>query len=294
MKYIARVAAAAALSAVFCAASASAQESRWPHVVPSKDGTPISYEVAGAGEPALVFVHGWSCDARYWRNQLPHFSKTHRAVALDLAGHGHSGMTRQRYTMKAFGEDVQAVADAIGSRKLVLIGHSMGGPVIAEAARLMPGRVIGLIGIDTFDNIEYPLTRVELDGMIAPMKADFKTGSRQFVEPMISTHTDTRLRQWILSDIAAAPPAVAISALEEMMAQYLTGEAARIFERIKAPVLAVSADVWPINHAGNRRHMASFDAAVLKGADHFLMLDRPGEFNAALEAAVRKLERAKR
>ena len=42
---------------------------------PSKDGTPISYEIYGNGEPTLVFVHGWSCDARYWRAQLPHFSK---------------------------------------------------------------------------------------------------------------------------------------------------------------------------------------------------------------------------
>jgi len=40
--------------------SVRAQE-QWPHVVPSKDGTPISYEIYGVGEPSLVFVHGWSC-----------------------------------------------------------------------------------------------------------------------------------------------------------------------------------------------------------------------------------------
>lgn len=58
----------------------------WPQVVLSKDGTPISYEVYGAGEPTLVFVHGWSCDARYWGEQVPYFSKNHRIVILDLAG----------------------------------------------------------------------------------------------------------------------------------------------------------------------------------------------------------------
>ena len=114
----------------------------WPHVVASKDGTPISYEVYGVGEPTLVFVHGWSCDARYWREQLSYFSKKHRIVVLDLAGHGHSGSTRSKYTMKAFGEDVRAVTEAINSRSAILIGHSMGGSVIAEAARLMPDRVI--------------------------------------------------------------------------------------------------------------------------------------------------------
>jgi len=74
-------------------------QAEWPHVVPSKDGTPISYEIYGVGEPSLVFVHGWSCDARYWRAQLPHFSKNHCVVVLDLAGHGHSGSTRSHFLM---------------------------------------------------------------------------------------------------------------------------------------------------------------------------------------------------
>jgi hypothetical protein len=80
-------------------------QAEWPKIVPSKDGTLISYEIHGSGEPTLVFVHGWSCDARYWREQLPYFSKTHRIVLLDLAGHGHSGSKRSQYTMKAFFHD---------------------------------------------------------------------------------------------------------------------------------------------------------------------------------------------
>ena len=152
---------------------ATLAHAQWPHVVLSKDGAAISYEVYGAGELTLVFVHGWSCDARYWRAQVPYFSKKYRLITLDLAGHGHSDMTRLQYTMKAFGEDVQAVTEATESRKVILVGHSMGGSVIAEAARLMPNRVIGLIGIDTLENIEYPMTREELDQMIVPLKKDF-------------------------------------------------------------------------------------------------------------------------
>ncbi len=258
----------------------------WPQVISSKDGTPISYEIYGAGEPTLVFVHGWSCDARYWRTQLPHFSKKHRVVTLDLAGHGHSGSERSRYTMKSFGEDVRAVAEANGSHKVILIGHSMGGSVIAEAARLMPARVIGLIGIDTLENIEYPMTREELDQMIASLKMDFQNCSRKFVEEMISSRTDPQLREWILADMAAAPPAVALSAMNEMMSQYITGEAAKIFEEIPIPVVSVNGDLWPINFEANRRHMSSFDAIVLKEADHFLMLNRQDEFNSALEKAI--------
>ena len=261
-------------------------KTEWPHVVLSKDGTPVSYEIYGAGEPTLVFVHGWSCDARYWRAQASHFSKKHRIVILDLAGHGHSGMSRTKYTMGAFGEDVRAVTEAVGSPRVILIGHSMGGSVIAEAARIMPNRVIGLIGIDTLDNIEYPLTSEELKKMTAPLEKDFRAGSRQFIGEMILPQTDPQLREWILSDVSAAPPAVALSAMNEMMSQYITGESAKIFDEIRIPVVTVNGDLWPINYVANRRHMFSFDAIVLKEADHFLMMDRAEEFNRALEKAI--------
>ncbi len=271
---------------VMAIGTASAAPADWPHVALSGDGTPISYEVYGAGEPALVFVHGWNCDARYWREQVPFFSRTNRVVVLDLAGHGHSGMGRTKYTMGAFGEDVRAVVEATDSRSMILIGHSMGGSVIAEAARLMPGRVTGLIGVDTLENVEYPMTREVLEKMTAPLKKDFRAGSRQFVGQMISPRTDQRLREWIIADMSAAPPAVALSAMDELMMQYVTGEAARVFDQVRVPVVSVNGDLWPVNYEANRRHMLSYDAIVIPKADHFLMMNRPEEFNRALVKAI--------
>jgi len=261
-------------------------QTEWPRIVHSQDGTPISYDIHGSGDPTLVFVHGWSCDARYWRAQLPHFSQTHRVVALDLAGHGHSGSSRSRYGIKAFAEDVRSVTKAAGSRRNILIGHSMGGIVIAEAAGLMPDRVMGLIGIDTLENIEYQLTSQRRDQMLAPLEKDFKTGCRQFAEEMISPRTDPHIRDWILADMSAAPPAVAMSAMREVLSQSVTGEAAKIFDKIRIPVVVVNGDLWPIDYEANRRHMFSFDAIVLKDADHFLMMDRAEEFNHALAKAI--------
>lgn len=278
------------MTLLFICTAAQAQAG-WPRIVSSRDGTPISYEVHGEGEPTLVFVHGWSCDARYWREQTPHFSKNHRVVTVDLAGHGHSGMTRTQYTMKAFGEDVQAVTQAAAGGKVVLIGHSMGGQVVVEAARLMPDRVIGLIGVDTLENVEYPLTKEGAAQWLAPFEKDFQTGARQFVENMISPNTDAQLREWILADMSAAPPAIAISAMRELMSQYVAGEVAKNLEQIRIPVVVVNGDKWPIDYEANRRHMASFDAIVLKDADHFLMMNRPAEFNTALEKAIGMLSR---
>ena len=79
----------------------------------SSDGVSIAYEVRGEGEPALVFIHGWCCDRSYWSEQLHHFVEKYKVIAIDLAGHGDSGLNRKEWTMAAFGEDVVAVVDKI-------------------------------------------------------------------------------------------------------------------------------------------------------------------------------------
>jgi len=82
----------------------------------------------GQGEPTIVFVHCWTCDHSFWDAQVDYFSRQYQVVWLDLAGHGESGSRRQHYTMQAFGEDVAAVINQVGARRVILVGHSMGGP----------------------------------------------------------------------------------------------------------------------------------------------------------------------
>ena len=100
--------------------------------VTSPDSIQIAYEVHGAGDPALIFVHGWSCDRSYWKGQLETFSKNFKVVAIDLAGHGESGLGRQAWTIEAFGADVEAVVEKLGLKRVILIGHSMRGDVIGR------------------------------------------------------------------------------------------------------------------------------------------------------------------
>lgn len=259
----------------------------WPRSAVSSDGTPISYEVSGEGEITLVFVHGWSCDSRYFREQVGPFSKKYRLLLVDLAGHGHSGTGRSEYTMESFGEDVRAVVESAGAQKVILIGHSMGGQVIAEAAALMPGRVLGLIGIDTLEDVGYRMEEKEFAEWMAPLEEDFVKGTRKFVAEMFSPDTDQSLKDWILRDMTAAPPSVALSAMKTMVRQYISGDAASVFDKVRVPVVSVNADKWPVNFEGNRKRMFFYDATVMKGADHFLMMARPEEFNEDLEKAIR-------
>ncbi len=277
----------------FLSTSSEAREN-WPGIVPSGDGTPISYEICGEGvegAPVLVFVHGWSCDSRYWRAQIPYFSPKYRMVLVDLAGHGHSGSERSDYTMQSFGEDVRAVVEAVGAEKVILIGHSMGGIVIAEAARLMPEKVLGLIGVDTLEDLEYPLSAEGKEQMLAPFREDFPIACREFVRSMLYPETDAVLQRWILDDMAAASPVVGRSAMDNMLDLYVTGELATLFEGIPLPVIVVNGDLWPANFEANRRHMHSFDVLLVERGDHFLMMHRSEEFNKALEEAIRRISK---
>src|SRR4051794_35770106 len=104
-------------------------------VATSEDGVQVSFESRGTAAPAVVFVHGWSCDRRYWQRQLDHFAERHQVVAVDLGGHGESGSGRTNWTMPSFAADVVSVVEDLALGPMVLVGHSMGGDVVVEAAR---------------------------------------------------------------------------------------------------------------------------------------------------------------
>ncbi|OPY88295.1 MAG: 3-oxoadipate enol-lactonase 2 [Smithella sp. PtaU1.Bin162] len=258
-------------------------------IVGSFDQTPISYSVRGQGEVTLVFIHGWSCDARYWSAQVPYFAPRYQVVTVDLAGHGHSGSSRAHYTMGAFGEDVKAVVDDLGARRVILIGHSMGGTVAAQAAVLLKERVIGIIGVDTLQNVEPEVTQEKADEMYKPFTVDFRPAAEGFVRGMFPEGADPKLVDWVAADMSSAPPEVATSAMRDLFGGFVAGSNAGLFEQISAPVVCVNARQWPTDEEANRRHMKSFAVTYLDGVGHFLMMEKPEEFNPALEAAVARI-----
>jgi len=178
----------------------------------------------------------------------------------------------------------------VGGDRLILVGHSMGSLVIAEAARLLPGRVLGLIGVDSLHDLDFPVTEEHAAEMIAPLEADFPVACRQFAAAMILPDTDADLAEWSQADRAAAPVEVALSAMRGYMAQWITGAGPALFEELPLPVVAVCADLWPVDAEANRQHMRSFEAIVLEGTDHFLMLGVAEEFNRALKEAIAKIK----
>src|SRR3989442_10700990 len=110
------------------------------------EGMNVVYASRGRGEPALVFVHGWSCDRSFWEAQMasPTLARGRRLLAVDLPGHGESDKPAIHYTMDLFARAIASVLDDAGVRRAVLVGHSMGTPVIRQFYRLHPSRTAGV------------------------------------------------------------------------------------------------------------------------------------------------------
>lgn len=256
-----------------------------PRIAVAPDGVHVQYRMYGSGEPALVLIHGWSCDSNYWREQVPEFSKKYTIVAVDLAGHGGTDGNRASWTMANFGQDVATALAAVPNSKLILVGHSMGGPVAIEAARLLKGRVIGIVGVDTFKTIGAPVpSKAQVDAIVKPFEADFIGHTRTLVaDTFFAPGSDKTLAGKIAYDMSLSPPKVGIPSLRAALEYDFAGP----LKDVDVPIVAINSDLGePVNEARIRKVLPKFRAVTLRGDGHFLMMEDPQRFNPALESEI--------
>jgi pimeloyl-ACP methyl ester carboxylesterase len=110
-------------------------------------GSRVSYVELGTGAP-LVFVHGLSGCWQNWLENIPHFARSHRVIAVDLAGFGDSELPQEQISMPGYGRFIDAFLEEIGVERAVLVGNSMGGFIAAETAISHPSRVEKLVLVD--------------------------------------------------------------------------------------------------------------------------------------------------
>ncbi|HKB14661.1 MAG TPA: alpha/beta hydrolase [Planctomycetota bacterium] len=256
----------------------------------SADGVPIAYDVRGRGGTALVFVHGWCGDRAQWRNQVDEFSSDHTVVTLDLGGHGASGANRKTWDFDALAGDVVAVVDRLELPGVILVGHSMGGPVCLLAAARMPGRVIAVVGVDTLHASEFETPTAWLEETARSLEADFRGSLRNFVGTMFEEGADPSLPEWVCAR-AERTDRTAAFALLRAFAKY---DAKAALAGAKVPVRCINAAEKPPRRvattvATNRKY-ADFDAVFLDRVGHFPHLERPREFNAAFRGVILQIE----
>lgn len=260
-----------------------AAESRYAKL----DGHRVHYENHGKGREALVFVHGWTCNLNFWARQTPAFEDKTRVIAIDLPGHGQSDKFDASYTMDLFARAVDAVLADAGVDRAVLVGHSMGTPVIREFYRKFPRKTLALVIVDG------PLRpfgdRKMMEQFLAPLRgSNYKEAATRFIENMFVPSTSAELRSEITSSMLRTPQSVALSAMEGMIDESIWNQ-----DKINVPVLAIMARSFFLaadTEQFYRTIAPKLQYHAWEEAGHFLMMEKPKEFNEALAGFLLKNE----
>ncbi|UCH47167.1 MAG: alpha/beta hydrolase [Betaproteobacteria bacterium] len=255
----------------------------------------------GRREPAVVLIHGFTCNLHDWKEQLSVLSAAHRCVAIDLPGHGKSPPPEEP-TIEALAKAVNDALDALKLSDVVLVGHSMGCRLVSETYGQSPGRVRGVVYVDgsmvavgnpdeAVRKMIETLDRIGMDGFIERLYEGFyvegtPTEVRDFVNAGLSNIDMNFARKlwlnvvrWDASRAHAALGAIEVPALV-IQSTYLNTEMKR--------VSIASGQTTPWINAVSEA-VKDVTVAVIEGVGHFPMLEAPQQTNEAISSFVHRI-----
>jgi pimeloyl-ACP methyl ester carboxylesterase len=245
------------------------------HTTPAPRGLHVDDGGRGAALPVL-FVHGNGGNLTQWRAQLDHLRRTRRAVAFDLRGMGQSAPPADGdYSIAAMVSDIEVVADALHLRRFVIVGHSYGGAVVTTYAAKHPERVAGVVLADSAGNVR--VTPEQAQKFLDALRKDKNAVVPVWFGPILQPSSEA-VRKAVLDSARATPADALTGALADLPKVDLTP----LVAAYRGPRLAIAAA--DIESAASF-HKQFLDVPVKKigGAGHWLMMDKPDEFNAILD-----------
>lgn len=256
------------------------------------DGVPVVYEIRGEGEPTLVFVHCWACDRQIWREQVDVFAEDHRVVTMDLPGHGASGAERESWTLDGLARDVVQLVEALELDDFVFVGHSMGGPVALLAATHLRGKVDGLVCVDTLHDLEMKPPPEQAEAWNKMFEDDFEGSVARMTAMTLPGESNQELREWVVARAAEADRGAALGLMKDFASLELSAEAQEAGVPIRCINAAMMQQQMPADAAERNRQFADYEVTVMEDVGHFLLLEKPEEFNQLLRQAIASIEEA--
>jgi pimeloyl-ACP methyl ester carboxylesterase len=154
-----------------------------------------------------------------------------------------------------------------------------------QAAIQLPGRVIGLVGVDTYQSLEIDFSPEQIAEATAAFRADFVSAVDGYVRNMFSKNADSALVNWAATDMSAAPPEIAINVVEN----YLSVNPVDMLKEVSVPIRAINAEKPVTDLENNQKHTASFDVKLMPNVGHFVQLEDPVTFNRLLHETLDEL-----
>ncbi len=249
------------------------------------DGARIHYVNYGKGNEALILIHGWTMNVDNWRDNASELAKRNRVIAIDLPGHGQSDKPQTNYSMEFFARAVEAVMRDAKVKRAVLVGHSMGTPIARQFYRRNHEKTLGIVIADgslrPFGN------KAMMDTLIANFRGPkYREQVNQMFAMMVGPNLSAEAQERIKSSAANTPQNVLASAMAGMADPSIWGD-----DKIEVPVLAIMAKnpFYPPNVEESFRAIApQMEFHMWEGAGHFVMMERPKDFNELVIAWLDK------
>ena len=250
----------------------------------------IHYVTVGQGKHTFVLVHGWACNLGFWREQIAALADHARLILIDLPGHGRSDKPLADYTMDFFAAAVLAVLADAKVDKATFIGHSMGKAVICRVCRQAPEKVAALVSVDGL--LRRPLGAPgQTEAMVAQFHSPhYREVAKGFVRSFFPIPGTEALRDEVTAEVLKTPQNVMASAMAGMLnEQHPDWD----LKQVNVPVMVFNAKgaLWDADYENYVRALSpQAEYRLFENVGHWLMLERPAEFNAALTELLRKYD----
>ena len=266
------------------------EHQRWVSIA----GTPLNVVEMGSGPP-LVFIHGLGGSWTNWLENIPHFARTHRVIALDLPGFGASPEDGTETSIKGYAELLDALCDELGIERVVVVGNSMGGFIGAELAISFSTRVERLVlvsaaGLDSEHRRREPLVLGARIGKLGAAwvgsKSDVLTARprmRRLIASGVVRHPHKLSAPLMTEQIRGTGKPGFVAALDALLGYPIRDR----LEKIECPTLIVwgrNDMLVPVRDADDfERHISRSRKVIFDDTGHVPMLERPTRFNAVVE-----------
>jgi len=229
----------------------------------------------------------WMCDQTYWKNQVKQLAENYTVITVDLGGHGESGLSRSDWTMDSFAEDVLAVLRKLHPENVILAGHSMGGFVALKAAPELADNLMGIILVDSFHDIFWPIPDSVKNPVFENYRKDFKNFAYNWVyNGMFPPEADSVIMYQIAEDMSSGPSEVGIGAIVDMWSGDYTETIQEVIN-LNMPVILINIELWETNLEAINE--LGFEVLTMGDVGHFLMLEDPDRFNVLFDEALKRI-----
>ena len=245
--------------------------------VPGKAGR-LRVEEAGAGGTPVLLLHSNGGNRSLWAETLSHLAAGRRTVSFDLRGMGESEAPSDgRYALEELVADVEAVADALGLKRFVLIGHSLGGTVVAGACRDIPERLAGALFLDAAGDLR-SIPEEALQAWRVSMQPERFATTVQAWFTQLLTPAKPETRERVLAALERTSREAYLGAMDGLFRIDPAAALAR-FGGPKA-LLSVQALDGPMSL---RHTVPELPCEMMEGVSHWLQLDAPEVVHAAID-----------